>query len=721
MREELEAEVAKLREAEYESVAEGRYIQMETSNDLSSSIQKVDMFLPCFEAMESGSAKLATQLQDCRGLSDRLSLLVRRLDTIQISAQRALACTQDIMSMKDYKSGLEEALAVKQLPKAVKFVQLVNGMDQDAARAADEFDAVKALEGELKKIVKDEFCLAIEGSSVEEVLVLCPLLQSLGLELNARDDFLSFMESNAFIAISADAVSGDNATDASTAYAQALSNVFNTASLILQQYLPGVIQGLEKADGDIHFIRRLHAQAEREAGIVLKRYVKFRDIKEVIASAKAEGAGAEPKASPAEMHVILDELALLLQYCCMYQSYIRALCQSAESRRTDAPKVFEGPTPFDRMVDELTSRYYVVGERWLMCRGVESAVEELDECYFVLQRCGLRAVATNNVAATVTVMHLVTDLVSSDLRKRVTEQLAGAVSQAAAAVQAAVGSAVEDKNGGDLRDGGLDASLRSVISGLQKSTASGGASGSASAISLGEAFNLVGKCVRYTERLNRDVWDACESVFGEQTALKAEDEERLKGCRDAFVASSASFAGILRKGAGVLSMKVQPVVQLVLSTMLDRRGSSGGVRFELKDEVFENQPAVALLPQSLAGLFNMLLKACTNGLGEAHTNLVVEELAGMVCERVEQLVNQSQFSFTGALKFEECVRALQTLFSGYTEGGAVRGIFSRLREILMVLTADSGDGGAGGQASFSSFSKLTTAEAKAIASLRAAN
>ena len=126
---------------------------------------------------------------------------------------------------------------------------------------------------------------------------------------------------------------------------------------------------------------------------------------------------------------------------------------------------------------------------------------------------------------------------------------------------------------------------------------------------------------------------------------------------------------------------------------------------------------MALLPHSLTSLFGLLLKICTEDLGEEYVNVVVEDLAKAVCEKVEHLVNQTSFSFAGALKFEECVRALQSLFLSRCEGGAVRGVFSRLREILMVLTADVGDGisYSGG---LNSFSHITTNEARAFASLR---
>ena len=43
-------------------------------------------------------------------------------------------------------------------------------------------------------------------------MLLCPLLQTLGLETEARDNFLSFIEKTIFIAVSADANSVDGAT-----------------------------------------------------------------------------------------------------------------------------------------------------------------------------------------------------------------------------------------------------------------------------------------------------------------------------------------------------------------------------------------------------------------------------------------------------------------------------------------------------------------------------
>ena len=80
--------------------------------------------------------------------------------------------------------------------------------------------------------------------------------------------------------------------------------------------------------------------------------------------------------SAAEIHMVLDELALLIQYCCSYSNYLKQLCVGAETRTRGVSNnssmdsagklssnsnsavvtVFKGATEFDKMVDELINR-----------------------------------------------------------------------------------------------------------------------------------------------------------------------------------------------------------------------------------------------------------------------------------------------------------------------------------------------------------------------------
>ncbi|CAM9300060.1 unnamed protein product, partial [Ectocarpus fasciculatus] len=390
--------------------------------------------------MIQDSHKLANQIGDCKGLSDRLSSLVRRLDTVQIRAQQALACTEDVINLKSCRQGLEAALEEKDLQAAVGFVKLVHDIDPDVAKSSDDYAPVIQAERETKTLVHEEFKKAVESSNIQTVISLCPTLQTLGLENEARDSFLEFVEKNVFNALSADACAVDGATEPATGYAQALSNIFNAAFTIIQQYLPVVIEGMENSNGDIHFIRKLHAVCTTESGIILKRYMKYRKLTDVLAVVKG---GATAKGSPtiADVHGILDEFTLLLQYCCSYSSYMNDLCRNAESPRKQGSKavankpsqpriVFEvgHDNGFDKMVEELVSVYYVSCEKWLIQKGLQSVVLAqskplndgssanggLDEFFFVLQRCSMRAIGSNNIQAACSVLHVISDCLSGD-------------------------------------------------------------------------------------------------------------------------------------------------------------------------------------------------------------------------------------------------------------------------------------------------------------------
>ena len=151
---------------------------------------------------------------------------------------------------------------------------MVHHIDEQAASASEDYKDILDMEIKVKELVQADFDEAI-NTKTSDVMSLCPLLQTLGLETTARDQFLEFVSTNVFIAVSADAEAVGTSTDPASGYAQALSGVFNSAYLILQKYLPLVIQGMENSLGDIHFVAKLHARAEKQAGLVLKRYMSI--------------------------------------------------------------------------------------------------------------------------------------------------------------------------------------------------------------------------------------------------------------------------------------------------------------------------------------------------------------------------------------------------------------------------------------------------------------
>jgi hypothetical protein len=834
IRAELEEELSRLIATEkeidgelsqyFDVIAEGKSVSTglsyESSSDLSHSLSKVEQFSPCFEVMTQGSSKLVNQIDECRGLSDRLSMMVRRLDDIQIRAQEALACTEDVINIKDCKIGVMTAIEEHNLPLAVSFIRQVHDIDQQAAKASDDYLAILEAEKEVCSLVRAEFEAAIQSSDIDLVLKLCPLLQTVGLEVEARDKFITFMEDNIFIGVSADAADIDS-TDHATAYAQTLASIFNNACLIYQQYLPVVIQGMEKSDGDVVFIRRLHNKCSKESGLVLKRYMKFRNVKSSIAAAtasssvlsrmsntrnkKTHGPGQPPQ--PAEMHQILDEIAIILQYCCSYAQYVTLLCKGAEDRprehslpppptptsgdptepsthvstvRVERVRVFGGPCDFDQMVDELINSYYVEGEHWLMLWGIECVTKavkksstgknnnteimtngdsgydenadndsgDFDGCFFVLQRCSQRAVATNNIHAACAVLHFMADHLSNDLLHFLTQELESAVNGLSVYITAVMHDILKtnsspggkDSISGIAKGLALTKGLQSVFSsrigvgggggGEQQQQDQDSPQGTQQEVEAMEVFNSVELCARYTTSLRREIASTSREVFGTDVNSVTDDGDgddgsslavtdslaKINMCLENFDECRECFVQAINNAYANLVANCDTLMVQVLTQVL------GEIHFEYEGDAFDEQEGVQMVPKVLVAPFEILIGLCTESLNDTNKDLLIGMLVTAYASSMERFISevfifcfcvvctkqlptqqykcftnnvsslvfvlQTTFSFAGSIKLEDCVRALNHSFAQLSTV-SLRAKFSRLREVLLVLTSEA--------------------------------
>jgi len=845
-----------------------------SAESMGAAAAKIASFSPHFEGMVQNAKKLAMQVNDCHALSDRVSVMVRRLDTMQVRAQQALACTEDVLNLKTLRSQIAQMVQERDLPNAVHCLQQVHKISPEAAATSEDYSHLLQLETQVQGLVQAAFAAAIEANKLADVMALCPLLQTLGLEASARDQFLDFVEDHVFIAVTADEAAAGSAKDEATGYANALSNVFNAAYMILQKYLPMVIQGMENSFGDVLFLQRLHTRCEREAGSVLKRYMSYRGVRDIIShiqqgnngksgsnmptsATKGKGGKGEANQIPSEqqMHVVLDELALLIQYCTLYSKYIKQLCIGSQKRSrpnavsvgadgkelkkqfsssssaaaaaavataavasnqdgnaTAASAIFPGPIAFDKMVEELVSRYYMEAERYIMHRSLRSLSlfqlsergqgflggvnkgtvldipgaattvgEGLDECFYVLQRCGLRAVATNNIHAACAVLHFISDLLSAELLGKITDAAAAASEKVSIALLAHISKFIQQQrrnnrslaSADELEDdfnpdktslnSGFDQLDRTFLSGYRNVVALantiGGGSGSAATaaqdseysakiltyVNRGkgkgsddgatendvygvadciEVFNIAEKCGRYAARLGNEVVASAEAVFaaagqassssgkGKQAAPEA---EMLILCKEDYAAARAGFASSLNVQFQRLAESCKSLIKDLLQQVLGPKGPLGGVRFDLADDLFDQQAALVLLPAALVSPIETMCDITLAELSETNKEVLLLLIVDACCERIEQFILQTGFRFAGALKFEECVRAIMAVLTRAAVT-PIRSRFSRLREVLMVLTSDVRS------STFAdSLSQITPMEAQAILNLRRDN
>ena len=97
---------------------------------------------------------------------------------------------------------------------------------------------------------------------------------------------------------------------------------------------------------------------------------------------------------------------------------------------------------------------------------------------------------------------------------------------------------------------------------------------------------------------------------------------------------------MLRQGLQTIASFADNAMKETLSYTLGKNGPLGGVRFDLPDDRFDEQPAISLLPKSLILPFETILNVTTFGLSDANKEAMVSMQAEACVERLEHYINQ---------------------------------------------------------------------------------
>ncbi len=82
-----------------------------------------------------------------------------------------------------------------------------------------------------------------------------------------------------------------------------------------------------------------------------------------------------------------------------------------------------------------------------------------------------------------------------------------------------------------------------------------------------------------------------------------------------------------------------PLIKDLFVTIFGRGGPFGGVRFDEPDAVFDNQPALNLLPKVLTLPLETLVNICTFNSSDRNKDVIVGLLAEACCDKCEQFVS----------------------------------------------------------------------------------
>ena len=576
-------------------------------------IYKNDQF---YDAILNDSEKLLKQINDCMLLSQYMNNIVLNIDNKQINIQQILAYTEDIINLKNYKFKLSEAIEnynnsntnnsndsnsdntnkYDNLIIAINYIKQFQLINQDVAKASDDYNTIIQYIREVRIMTQTEYNTAIKSNNINNIITLYPLLSILNLNYEKNEMFMEYMNTHVFIAISADlhtpnstgtgtgsstSKSDDNdTTNLSEVYTKTISNIFNSTYLIFQNYLPIILQSMNddiytghNFDGhnsdlspmpennniyDIIFIRKLHSKCESQISIILKRYIKYRNIKHILqhihttsttatSNTKSMGVTSGTITSPslsggnlsipntaADIHIILDEIVLIIKFCITYLKYLNSLVISAEKRdrghnsyppnnidtstntnntttkynstnsvipttttttinntttnnttnninnNTNSNSnnyiVFQEPTAYHNMVNELIDRYYIEIEVYIINSGFKTCITQLfeykqilyniptttsntynnnllkintssfpaihfknlkfDECFYLLRRCSMRAINTYNIHTTCIILRKIIDILNvelfkvvADLTRQISDRLVSVLSE----------------------------------------------------------------------------------------------------------------------------------------------------------------------------------------------------------------------------------------------------------------------------------------------------
>ena len=96
----------------------------------------------------------------------------------------------------------------------------------------------------------------------------------------------------------------------------------------------------------------------------------------------------------------------------------------------------------------------------------------------------------------------------------------------------------------------------------------------------------------------------------------------------------------MHTGAEQLVNQLQQSLKDIIVFNLGRNGYLGGVKFELDDDQFDQQPSVGMLPKSLVTPIENMVDLSTSSMSENNKDIIVGLLANICCEKIEQFIYQ---------------------------------------------------------------------------------
>jgi len=698
----------------------GELTDLQKRSDVKFQLSATASLRPKLAPLLAGTGDVKEKLDSASSLASDVSGRIRELDLAKTRLNLALSRVSDILDVKNCIDGVQWALYDGDYEKASKHVQRFLDIDRSVVEPA-AYEVLKAHEEKLYSNLQDKAKECADKQDFQGVKRFCKLMASIGhtddglalfieylrkvLRTEANDDFEGMISRIQAAKVG----SSDEDAGTDTAYVALLDRLFRVIANMFQRYESFVRNNFGGAAAVLQLAQSMQGESEGHATRIITQFMEARNMKAVNAKLEQEARQARAQPSdPRDYDGLLDEMAIVLGRCEMYDRFIKSKAKAAMDEMKDTGTAkhrassvgsttgLRPNTELHHAIREVVVEYIQL-ETFFMNESVGKAVRidtwsagdvtssMIEDVFFVLHKCALRATATCSIHVVQAMIQQLTIILSQSYHSAL-------MNFGARAANKDVSQLVQDAKGFLSGGGGAKEKERASPE-------------NANIIALNNAE----VSSTYIVKLK----DAMEKGFDSNFENDEEQRERVQPLFQELAETANSLTSIVEGGQNFLFETVQAEIRKFVDTFQS-------VNFELTEAEQARNEAEDPFVQSLITGLDTIIKSLREILTESNTEAIVQRTLHSVTTRIEEVAMQKKFNQLGGLQFDKDVRTLKNYFNQVSTS-PIRDKFTRLTQIAFMLGSleDASEIGLyWGEASSMNW-RLSADEVRRVLSLRA--
>ncbi|CAK0785054.1 hypothetical protein CVIRNUC_008259 [Coccomyxa viridis] len=675
--------LADINRALHETHAHERSIEAELEELLSkrSSIEESfvslhDSASESLEGLLADAEGLAGSIHSTAELSERVSKKVRELDMAQSRIHDTLQRINLTVDRSSAVDGIRAALASGDFEAAAEHVSKYLQLEKQFSTATDELDShqlqeQRAVLQDAKTRLRDEILSRLDAAKKQKdhasVLRFTRLYAPLGLQEEGLESFLEYLR-GLIAARAEDDYSAlvEGAASMESDYVNTLTNLFKDIAVAIDEN-EGFVGDAFGPEAVLTLVSGLQQLCDQYGAKLLARYVQHRRLQALVSETSALSharrtsapAQAALAVDPRQVEGFLEEMVLLCQRSEEYSQFMVAkigtAAGAAPAEASARETAFRGGA-FNMAVRELVS-YYMALEEFYLEENVEKAIaidewspdalttSMVDDVFFVLQKCGGRALAIGSLQCLCAILGQLNNLLRDSLRAALEYKWKAAAARLAQAVAAATGGEGVSAPTGDAAE-------------------------------YAAVFNNAEISAMYVGKLRAELEESAWRYFHAPA-----ERERIRSVLVDLSQTALAFTQITHKALEQLSSGIAPRLRATLD-------EAAGASYELTDAEYAANEAGDTWVDHLLGILVALLQWLQPLLTPSNYDALVASLLQKVVDRLEATLRVKRFNQLGGLQLDRDVRHMVVTLSEVTQR-TIRDKFAVLSQMGTLLSLES--------------------------------